>query len=699
MHKVLEKDMIIIDTRNKKTYELLDTPISDYGVMSVAVKVLPAKTKTTIKCPNEYGEFIKQFDLDQFSKETISQKIYYQASTNDERMTRIAFRDIFDANLKRIDKSPVELWDYQKNAVAELCIKPRAILNGEMGVGKTRMYIAACYAYGCQTNLFVVESKLANELEIEFENFGLKAKVLKKAKDLDELEFFNIISYDGLKKLVEKKVTKILGKEKRITHADILGKNRIGTIILDECQNVKNITSQRTVELFKLKFKNMVLGSGTTVTNSMENLRTYSMVMFFKDNHKLTNASKWSQTVDNYWNNLYCPYNRTGILIGMGFQGLHTASKTKTLMRKILGEQYNGTIETDEGQFPNTKLPCSTGYLLPEYVSAEDKFNDIIKGKLDEEFGQHNCAPAIIRDEYLVSYTIRQDFKNMDHMSGLESSLQLSEIMRRHSLRIKSDHPNVLADMTIPKPDTKIIQVNPDAEQIDIYLKSTSGLRDSLKAGAGFGGSLSIFSVLHGLITASSSPQELGYKKDLTAKQKKVLEILKEEVGYGKKVIIFTRNTYHTEFLYEVISKEKGMLPVYLKSGHSISKRVRSLNDFRFRNSNVLITPFGLCKRGYNIPQSSVIIEADMIWDTEAREQAFRRILRPQQKKKPIIYSVISKKMIDEYMYNNQMKNSDHMAIVMDGASDGSYKAISNQNIVTMANEILKISETLKCKK
>jgi len=661
---------------------------------------LPAKTNTVLKCPNEYGEFVKQFDLDQFSKETLSQKIYYQASTNDERMTRIAFRDIFDANLKKIDASPVELWDYQKNAVAELCIKPRAILNGEMGVGKTRMYIAACYAYGCESNVFVVESRLVNELEIEFENFGLKAKVLTKVKDLDELELFNIISYDGLKKVVEKKTTIHSGKVKTITYADILRKKRIGTMVLDECQNIKNITSKRTIELFKLRFKNMILGSGTTVTNTMENLRSYLMVMFFKDNYKLSNASKWSQTIDNYWNHLFCAYNRTGILIGMGFEGLHAASKTKTLMKKILGEQYNGTIETDEGQFPNTKLPCSTGYLLPKYIEQEDKFNNIIKGKLDEDFGEHNCAPAIIQDNSLVSYTIRQDFKNMDHMHGLESSLQLSEIMRRHSLRIKSDHPNVLADMTIPKPDTKLVQVSPDKEQIDIYLKSTSGLRDSLKAGTGFGGnSLSIFSVLHGLITASSSPQELGYKQALTAKQKKIMEILKEEVGYGKKVIIFTRNTYHTEFLYEVIAKEKGMLPVYLKSGHSIAKRVRSLNDFRFRNSNVLITPFGLCKRGYNIPQSSVIIEADMIWDTEAREQAFRRILRPQQKKKPIIYSIISKKMIDEYMYNNQMKNSDHMAIVMDGASDGSYKAISNQNIVTMANEILKIAETLKCKK
>jgi superfamily II DNA or RNA helicase len=316
----------------------------------------------------------------------------------------------------------------------------------------------------------------------------------------------------------------------------------------------------------------------------------------------------------------------------------------------------------------------------------------------EHEHLQLTAPMEMVRNDDILNYLVKSKFIEMDRPSvNLTYRIDQAEIMRRHTIRVKADHPHVLADMTIIKPDTKLHTVDPDNDHIVKYLESTKALEKMVNGSGGTSlklNHLNLFSIMSKLIEASATPQLVGYEDTLSKKQEKVINLIKDEAKYGKKIMVFTKNSWHAEYIYKQLENQAGIRPVFMKSQHSIPKRIGSLNDFRYRNRNVLITPFSLCRRGYNIPQCAVIIEADMIWDVETREQAFKRILRPQQKKKPIIHSVISRRMIDEYMYNSVLKKSNKMSVILDGASDGSNVIVNEKSIITMAREILQLARS-----
>ena len=72
----------------------------------------------------------------------------------------------FDQPLQ-VNKFDRPLFDHQKTMANHILTYNYGILAAEMGVGKTRMYIAAALLQGNSKNLIITESKLIDEFTIE----------------------------------------------------------------------------------------------------------------------------------------------------------------------------------------------------------------------------------------------------------------------------------------------------------------------------------------------------------------------------------------------------------------------------------------------------------------------------------------------------------------------------------------------------
>ena len=91
------------------------------------------------------------------------------------------------------------------------------------------------------------------------------------------------------------------------------------------------------------------------------------------------------------------------------------------------------------------------------------------------------------------------------------------------------------------------------------------------------------------------------------------------------------------------------------------------IDSFRFGDKNVLLSTYSLCGRGYNIPQASTVIEASQTWSVYDRAQAMARLIRPQQKKHPVVIRIVTNGMIDDYMTNHSLVRESSMERIPDG--------------------------------
>jgi Cft2 family RNA processing exonuclease len=95
---------------------------------------------------------------------------------------------------------------------------------------------------------------------------------------------------------------------------------------------------------------------------------------------------------------------------------------------------------------------------------------------------------------------------------------------------------------------------------------------------------------------------------------------------------------------------EHGGLAHIVNDSQGIKNRNVVLNDFKNNGTNVLLATTTCGETGLNIQQANVVIIADTSWTPSKQIQAYSRILRPQQTRKPRIYLLRAKGTIDEYM-------------------------------------------------
>jgi SNF2 family DNA or RNA helicase len=176
----------------------------------------------------------------------------------------------------------LNLWNWQKHDVIRIGMKQHTLLATDMGLGKTRMGIAAGLLSGCKHILIVTEPKLVGQFAGELRQFGCDFKVINNYWDTKTLRQFNLIGYSKLWSKATKSKTFAKALNKQVEY-----------VILDEAHNIKANDSRRAVACRSLHPRHWLLMSGTPIANYPRNIFSL-LVCAFGDATELFEYGYWN---------------------------------------------------------------------------------------------------------------------------------------------------------------------------------------------------------------------------------------------------------------------------------------------------------------------------------------------------------------------------------------------------------------------
>ena len=147
------------------------------------------------------------------------------------------------------------------------------------------------------------------------------------------------------------------------------------------------------------------------------------------------------------------------------------------------------------------------------------------------------------------------------------------------------------------------------------------------------------------------------YNQD-SSKLKQCIEIIKDGIEAGHKILLFSGYTS----MFEIIEKEllKEDINYYKLTGKTnVSERVELVEDFN-QNENVKVFLISLKAggTGLNLTGADMVIHYDPWWNISAENQATDRAYRIGQKHNVQVYKLITKNSIEEKIYELQKKKS-----------------------------------------
>lgn len=243
-------------------------------------------------------------------------------------------------------------------------------------------------------------------------------------------------------------------------------------------------------------------------------------------------------------------------------------------------------------------------------------------------------------------------------------------------IRRQREEPEVARFVAIPKPEisTELISMDPNQvahykhwlddfaswfkEQLRLEKESPEGHKID---------QMVVLAHLTQLQFASTIPQSKKTNNEhclwpggVTTKQERTLGLIIEALSREEKIIVFSERPDFQKLMQQELRSRNIKSNVFIGS-QGIKNRNVVLNDFKNNGTHVLLATTTCGETGLNIPQANVVIIADTSWTPSRQIQAYSRILRPQQTKKPRIYLLRAKGTIDEYM--QQLMNAKSEAI------------------------------------
>ncbi|CAG0984304.1 hypothetical protein METP3_02264 [Methanosarcinales archaeon] len=249
-------------------------------------------------------------------------------------------------------------------------------------------------------------------------------------------------------------------------------------------------------------------------------------------------------------------------------------------------------------------------------------------------------------------------------MPKIKDTAKWWAMMSPKIIRRQREEPEVAAFVTIPKPEisTELIKMSP--EQVKHYKhwldEFAAWFKEQLRLEKQSDGhkidQMVVLAHLTQLQFASTIPQSkktnnehIQWPGGITTKQQRTLDLIEEALSKQEKIIVFSERPDFQKLMQQEL-KTRGIKSHVFIGSQGIKNRNVVLNDFKNNGTHVLLATTTCGETGLNIPQSNVVIIADTSWTPSKQIQAYSRILRPQQTRKPRIYLLRSKGTIDEYM-------------------------------------------------
>ena len=151
-----------------------------------------------------------------------------------------------------------------------------------------------------------------------------------------------------------------------------------------------------------------------------------------------------------------------------------------------------------------------------------------------------------------------------------------------------------------------------------------------------------------------------------SSKLKQCIEVIKDAVESGHKILLFSGYTTMFEILEKELNKEK--IKYFKLTGQTkVGERINLVDEFN-ENKDVKVFLISLKAggTGLNLIGADMVIHYDPWWNLSAENQATDRTYRIGQKKNVQVYKLITKNSIEEKIYDLQQKKAKLIDNVLD---------------------------------
>jgi SNF2 family DNA or RNA helicase len=210
-----------------------------------------------------------------------------------------------------------------------------------------------------------------------------------------------------------------------------------------------------------------------------------------------------------------------------------------------------------------------------------------------------------------------------------------------------------------------------EEEQQKIYLsylaEAKSELNEQIKLNGIENSQMQILSALTRLRQICCHPGLfLDNYKGGSSKLNQCLEIIKDAISSGHKLLLFSTYTSMFEIIENELEKEQ--IQYFKLTGQTkVDKRIELVDEF---NNNEEIKVFLISLKaggtGLNLTGADMVIHYDPWWNLAAENQATDRAYRIGQKNNVQVYKLITKNSIEEKIYDLQEKKAKLIDNVLD---------------------------------
>lgn len=293
--------------------------------------------------------------------------------------------------------------------------------------------------------------------------------------------------------------------------------------------------------------------------------------------------------------------------------------------------------------------------------------------------------------------------KNKEALWGMMSSIQI---------RRRATDPEVDKQVKLPGLSLHTEMIEMDEDHAMVYAMKTGVFQKELAASLQAAGhnvkveDLNMVEVekqINILRMIACIPEiEPIYRKDMTNKDARIIELIEQEVANNGKTVVFSSFRAFTEKLVEMCT-ERGWNPIMIDGTIQIPKRWPMIDVWRSDpNRKVMIA--GIKAMNYAVNFTSVcedfnirqVIFATPEWVPTEMEQAWKRVHRIGQTKDVDAYFIYLKDTVEEYMDNIVYQKRRTIATAMDRVVDLQRNDDKIQRSTTeIAEMILKLGKVI----
>ena len=175
-----------------------------------------------------------------------------------------------------------------------------------------------------------------------------------------------------------------------------------------------------------------------------------------------------------------------------------------------------------------------------------------------------------------------------------------------------------------------------------------------------------------------------GYKEG-SSKLDQCIEILKDGVASGHKILLFSGYTSMFEFIEEELNKNN-IKYFKLTGATKVEERIDLVNKFNEdKDIKVFLISLKAGGTGLNLTGADMVIHYDPWWNSSAENQATDRAYRIGQKNNVQVYKLITENSIEEKIYELQQKKSELIENMLDTETTFINK-LSKEDIINLFN-------------